>query len=285
LRVESATRRGSGSARFERKTCRHTIDAGGAGLLEGSQSEGKKAYARFWRVGTKTLTAASARLDPQPAPFRFSRLYQSVGAHDRRPMHGNPRMVKCNYSIANFPLKVRFCGAFPRSMYIYHGSLEHQKRLRTGRCHCASEGVVHPLSPLILGGLVRNPADLGSFLSTRPVNGILADRSSPTSELPLFIYAVNVELDIHIAPDGVRGQFNAVKHETLFHNADVLAAGEIWIAEGVVSDLNDFSGSYDTGGELQTNADFSRALLSAVDKCGVTISSALRHQLTQFSQP
>jgi hypothetical protein len=74
------------------------------------------------------------------------------------------------------------------------------------------------------------------------------------------IYAVSTTLVVHIAFDGVRGATDAVKHETLFHNANVAAAGEVSFVMGRVSNLNDHSGSYGTFGKLASDPAFARAV-------------------------
>ena len=75
-----------------------------------------------------------------------------------------------------------------------------------------------------------------------------------------------------------------MKHETLFHNADVLAAGEIHIRSGVIAGLNDHSGSYGTAGALEENPEFSTSVLSAVERLSLPIDEATRQYLQQLSQ-
>jgi hypothetical protein len=89
-----------------------------------------------------------------------------------------------------------------------------------------------------------------------------------------FIFAVSQNFEIRIALDHLRAVDNAVKHETLFHNANVLAAGEIYFEEGVVIDINDRSGSYRTLGMLNT-PDFARAVLTAFRQNGIPMSESL----------
>lgn len=84
---------------------------------------------------------------------------------------------------------------------------------------------------------------------------------------------------MHVGYDGRRGEANAVKHETLFHNADVLAAGEIKVTNGVVVGLNDKSGSYRTMGRLQTDRRFARAILNAIDGAHAPLSDVERARL------
>ncbi|MGO8925420.1 MAG: hypothetical protein ACLQU3_00640 [Limisphaerales bacterium] len=97
------------------------------------------------------------------------------------------------------------------------------------------------------------------------------------------IFAVNEELDVHVARDSDRALGGAVKHETLFHNAPVLAAGEMCIEEGVVMGLNDFSGSYDTDGELEVNPAFAGAVLKAFEKRSLPMGEALREFLQNMT--
>jgi hypothetical protein len=94
-----------------------------------------------------------------------------------------------------------------------------------------------------------------------------------------FIYAVSLSYNIHVAPDGHRPNKESVKHETLFHNEDVLAAGELWIDNGIVKDLNDFSGSYKTDGELEANPEFGRAILKAIEKFNLPVAPRLLERL------
>jgi hypothetical protein len=51
-----------------------------------------------------------------------------------------------------------------------------------------------------------------------------------------------------------------VKHETLFHNANVAAAGEVSFVMGRLASINDHSGSYGTFGELESDPAFARAV-------------------------
>lgn len=77
---------------------------------------------------------------------------------------------------------------------------------------------------------------------------------------PKIIYAISPEFVVHIAFDGVRGAADAVKHETLFHNANVAAAGEVSFLMGRVAAINDHSGSYGTFGKLESDPAFARAV-------------------------
>jgi hypothetical protein len=83
----------------------------------------------------------------------------------------------------------------------------------------------------------------------------------------MFIYAVNEGHRFRMAPDGgPRNPENtdAVKHETLFENAPVLAAGEVRVENGVIADINDESGSYDTRSAMQNDPQFASDILEAI---------------------
>ena len=86
--------------------------------------------------------------------------------------------------------------------------------------------------------------------------GVLLDNSAG----PKIIYAVSTGLQVHIAFDGVRGTADAVKHETLFQNANVEAAGEVSFVMGRISAINDHSGSYGTFGKLESDPAFVTAI-------------------------
>ena len=84
---------------------------------------------------------------------------------------------------------------------------------------------------------------------------------------------------IHVGFDGVRGTPDAVKHETLFHNADVRAASELEIEAGVVVEVGDISGMYGTPGRIQTDPLFAEAVLTALDRIEVPIERGERPRL------
>jgi hypothetical protein len=132
-------------------------------------------------------------------------------------------------------------------MYIYHDTAVRLERERKGHDHCGSTGSVFDLATLVNAhGEAVHP--------DRPE--VLLDNSAG----PKIIYAVSIELVVHIAFDGIRGAANAVKHETLFHNANVAAAGEVSFVMGRISDINDHSGSYGTFGKLESDPAFARAV-------------------------
>lgn len=169
-------------------------------------------------------------------------------------------------------------------MYQYEGSSEQTGRLNRGECRCASRGDVYCLAQLLSDGRILEPA-LSVPLSTPPI------RKGYSNPIPAggginktFIFAINEHFQIHVARDGHRPLRNAVKHETLFHNADVLAAGEISIQDGIITDLNDLSGSYKTEGELEVNPDFSAAILNTIAKHNLPVSPELQKRLRFYSK-
>jgi hypothetical protein len=98
-----------------------------------------------------------------------------------------------------------------------------------------------------------------------------------------LIYAVDENFVIRVALDGVRGMPNAVKHETLFHNADVRAAGELEVVDGVIVEVGDVSGTYGTPGRIQTDPLFASAVLIALDEIGAPIESAEHRRLARMA--
>jgi hypothetical protein len=140
--------------------------------------------------------------------------------------------------------------------------------------HCSSAGRVYELGALLMDGLIRDPADLATALT--------AGRSVGTSKVA-FIYAVDENFAVHVALDGVRGTQDAVKHETLFHNADVRAAGELEIDAGVIVEVDDISGTYETPGSIQTDPLFADAVLTALDRIDAPIEHKERRRLEQWA--
>lgn len=156
--------------------------------------------------------------------------------------------------------------------YRYHGSLEHQDRLRHGRDHCKTEGPVHDVATLVCNGLARSPGTT-DLLTTPAMNAE-----------GIYIYAVGLSGEMRVAADGGdRSRPHAIKHETLYHNDDVMAAGEVVFRDGVVVDLNDKSGSYRTFGEMRVNPDFCKAVLDALERTRVTLDLRADHPLTALS--
>ena len=84
---------------------------------------------------------------------------------------------------------------------------------------------------------------------------------------------------IRVGFDSVRGMPDAVKHETLFHNADVRAAGEFEIENGVIVEVGDVSGTYGTPGRIQTDPSFVEAVLRSLDAAGAPIERHERKRL------
>ena len=70
-----------------------------------------------------------------------------------------------------------------------------------------------------------------------------------------------------------------MKHETLFHNANVRAAGELEVVDGMIVNVNDHSGSYGTVGKLQTDRRFAMAVLTAIDLVAAPTKDRARTQL------
>lgn len=68
---------------------------------------------------------------------------------------------------------------------------------------------------------------------------------------------------------------DAIKHETLFKNQPVSAAGEIVFEHGEVVDLNNFSGTYN----VPFDRDFKGAVLQALDRSGIRVSHETRKKL------
>jgi len=151
-------------------------------------------------------------------------------------------------------------------MYIYHDTAVRVERERNGHDHCASKGSVFDLADLV--------NDRGEAVDPRHP-GVLLDNSAG----PKIIYAVSTELVVHIAFDGVRGAADAVKHETLFHNANVEAAGEVSFLMGRVSGINDHSGSYRTFGMLASDLKFRRALRFGFSGAGVLMVPSVEKTL------
>ncbi|MGH9419750.1 MAG: hypothetical protein ACRD3J_07250 [Thermoanaerobaculia bacterium] len=132
--------------------------------------------------------------------------------------------------------------------------------------HCGSNGPVFQLGSLIADGLIRNPNDRSRTLTAGASVGKL-------------IYAVDQNFAIHVGFDGVRGTPGAVKHETLFHNADVRAAGELEVEAGVIVEVGDISGTYGTPGMIQIDPLFAEAVLIALDDIDAPVEPSERRRL------
>lgn len=123
-------------------------------------------------------------------------------------------------------------------MFSYKRAIEEQREAR-GENHCEAAAPVHDLRALVRDGHACDPAT-GSRLTSSPLGPIAGGK---------WIFAVK-NGEIRVAPDGVRGNRQTAKHETLFRNADVDAAGEVHFLDGRVEDLNDVSGTYQTRDSL-----------------------------------
>lgn len=147
-------------------------------------------------------------------------------------------------------------------MYSYQDTVVRLERERNGRDHCASKGSVFDLAALV--------NDLGEALDPGRTGALLDNSGGPT-----IIYAVSTRFVVRIAFDGVRGTADAVKHETLFENANVAAAGEVSFVMGRVSALNDHSGSYGTFGKLESDPAFARAVRVGLTRTDVLIDDSI----------
>lgn len=149
-------------------------------------------------------------------------------------------------------------------MYDYHNTDTRAERLATGRDHCDTAGPVYDLARLVRGGRVEDPEfelDLTTIHGRR------------------LIYAVSSDLRVHVGFDGERGTLHAVKHETLFHNDPVEAAGEIQFTDGVVVGINDRSGSYGTTGLMRVDRRMAQVILAAFEASHVPMTEAVLSSL------
>lgn len=165
--------------------------------------------------------------------------------------------------------------------YDYHNSPSRLEREGLGICRCASptDGRVYELTELIRDGVIMDPGLIDTPLTTQFAP---ATRSESIGLPTRYIYAISTSLEMRIAPDGTRTEHNAVKHESLFHNDVVLAAGELGFENGLLASLNDHSGSYETDGELEANSDFVVAVLRAVLLNEIPITESLLSQLNEL---
>jgi hypothetical protein len=159
-------------------------------------------------------------------------------------------------------------------MHHYHGTTEHANRLRDNRCRCKSTGVSYNLAAFVAEGIIVDPRN--------PTIPLTSGEIGVPDKTNVFIYAVSEEFCIQIAPDGDRGQPDAVKHETLFHNAPVRAAGELHIVNGRLVAINDVSGSYGTRGYLETDPSFAASLLVVIRQHQIPIESTLHAALVAW---
>lgn len=159
--------------------------------------------------------------------------------------------------------------------YKYDGSPIQAERKPVGRDHCPDEGAIYDLSELVVDGWIMDPVNPGQRLSTPPLRG---------GSRPRWIFGVGPGDVMRLAPDGARGAASPqVKHETLFHNADLSSAGEIHLEEGRIVDINDSSGSYGTDNDLSDEGSagrefrvaIRRALKRAKARCSGAAAEAL----------
>ncbi|GAB5404577.1 MAG: hypothetical protein Aurels2KO_28080 [Aureliella sp.] len=164
-------------------------------------------------------------------------------------------------------------------MFVYHDSPENKKRLALGLCRCAveGEGRIFDLVNLIKDDLIIDPYNQNELLSVAPR---LPNENTPAYRPARYIYAVSKDLGFRIALDCDRKSPRAVKHETLFHNQDVRAAGEIGFRDGRVDKLDDISGSYGTRGAMEEDLSFIKSLVEAIELNQVPVSPFLFQRLT-----
>jgi hypothetical protein len=152
------------------------------------------------------------------------------------------------------------------AVFHYHDTEIRAERLTLDRDHCAVEGPIYDIAELVQDGVVIDP-ELGIRLTT--------------TERRRLIYAVDGALHCHLGFDGERGESGAVKHETLFHNGPVAAAGEIEFVDGVVTGINDRSGTYRTTGLMRVDRRLARAVLAAFRGAGVPMDDSTVDYLTE----
>ncbi len=170
-------------------------------------------------------------------------------------------------------------------MFVYHDTPENQRRLSLGICRCASSGPTYDLKSLVDKGRIKDPHNKAVNLNTPDVRILRSDPEPEGSGYgKTLIFAVNSDYEIRIALDSDREVVGSVKHETLFHNADVLAAGEIAIHDGIITRINDISGSYVTDGALEAKPSFSVAVLKAFNLLALPVDPMLREQLEHLTQ-
>lgn len=149
-------------------------------------------------------------------------------------------------------------------MYDYHNTDTRAERLAKGCDHCDSAGPIYELGRLVRRDRVRDP-EFESDLTT--IHG------------RQLIYAVSSDLRVHVGFDGTRGTPDAVKHETLFHNDPVEAAGEIQLEDGVVVGINDRSGSYGTTGLMRVDRRMAQVILAAFEAAHVPMTEGVLSSL------
>lgn len=136
------------------------------------------------------------------------------------------------------------------------------------RCGSAGASRVQDLAALSRDGLAMDPRT-GLPLTTPDLGSA-----------EVWIFAVR-EGHLRLAQDGgsrLSGNLplDAIKHETLFANKPVNAAGEIQFRDGKVCDVNPHSGTY----PFTFDADFRGAVLEAITQAGIDVTPSLRARLT-----
>ena len=140
--------------------------------------------------------------------------------------------------------------------------------------YCKSSGATYDLRESVVDALVMSPPDKKEPL-TSPALGLHGET---------YIFAVNMAYDLRFAQDGgdrTPSKSDIVKHETLFHNDDALAAGEIQFKNGMVIGINAASGSYNPMQEdlVERDPRFSMALLKAFRRANVQLDITLEENL------
>ncbi len=132
---------------------------------------------------------------------------------------------------------------------------------------CKSGARSYALRTLVEGGLAIDP------LSHHPLSTSPLERGKAGK----YIYAVRNDT-MRVGPDGDRSKKDVVKHETLFRNLPVQAAGEIRFHEGAVIDINDLSGTYLTEDEMEEE-EFRRVVAESLREAGVALSQDVRRRI------
>jgi hypothetical protein len=155
-------------------------------------------------------------------------------------------------------------------LFDYHNSSIRTRRLENGTDHCASGGKRFALHDLMEG--LRQPANS------------VADQLVADGGRHKYIYAVSEDQQVNVAVDGIRGTPDAVKHESLFRNAPVLAAGELIITQGVVTHVNDHSGSYRTSNAMNDDPSYAAVVLASFEAEGVSFTAEERERLRALAE-
>ncbi|QEF98879.1 hypothetical protein Mal15_29370 [Stieleria maiorica] len=163
-------------------------------------------------------------------------------------------------------------------VFVYHDTEENERRLAEGRCRCGTEhnGRVFSLKELVRNNALYDPYCQDTLLSDDPI----VPQSSVEAYRPgRYIYAVGESGDIRIALDCNRDHRDAIKHESLFHNANVMAAGEIGFQNGMIAFVDDSSGSYVTRGAMKSRPDFVGSLVNAIESNAIPIQDGVMEML------